>query len=33
MNWLVGRHDLKGIIDGCGEVAMTLLAAQGDGRA
>jgi 2-keto-4-pentenoate hydratase len=26
LNWLKGRHDLKGIIDGCGEVAMTLLA-------
>jgi 2-keto-4-pentenoate hydratase len=33
MNWLAGRHDLKGIIDGCGEVAMTLLAAQGDRHA
>jgi 2-keto-4-pentenoate hydratase len=27
MNWLTGRHDLKGIIDGCGEVALTLAAA------
>lgn len=22
MNWLTGKHDLKGIIDGCGEVSM-----------
>jgi 2-keto-4-pentenoate hydratase len=27
MNWLTGRHDLTGIIDGCGEVAMNLVAA------
>ena len=27
MNWLHGRHDLLGRIDGCGEVAMTLIAA------
>jgi len=27
MNWLTGRHDLKGVIDGCGELAMTLAAA------
>lgn len=27
MNWLTGRHDLRGVIDGCGELAMTLAAA------
>lgn len=27
MNWLTGRHDLKGVIDDCGEVAMQLAAA------
>lgn len=27
MNWLTGRHALKGVIDGCGEVAITLDAA------
>ncbi len=27
MNWLTGRHDLVGIIDGCGEVAIKLAAA------
>ena len=27
MNWLTGRHVLKGVIDGCGEVAMHLAAA------
>jgi 2-oxo-3-hexenedioate decarboxylase/2-keto-4-pentenoate hydratase len=27
MNWLKGRHDLKGIIDGCGDVAIRLAAA------
>ena len=27
MNWLTGRHALKGIIDGCGEVAIELAAA------
>jgi len=27
MNWLTGRHDLKGVIDDCGEVAMNLAAA------
>jgi 2-keto-4-pentenoate hydratase len=27
MNWLAGRHDLKGVIDGCGEVAIKLAAA------
>jgi 2-keto-4-pentenoate hydratase len=27
MNWLTGRHDLKGVIDGCGEVAIALAAA------
>ena len=27
MNWLTGRHDLKGVIDGCGEVAIKLAAA------
>lgn len=27
MNWLTGRHALKGVIDGCGEVAITLEAA------
>jgi 2-keto-4-pentenoate hydratase len=27
MNWLTGRHQLNGTIDGCGEVAMTLAAA------
>jgi 2-keto-4-pentenoate hydratase len=26
MNWLRGRHDLVGRIDGCGEVALTLIA-------
>jgi len=26
MNWLTGRHDLKGIIDGLGEVALRLAA-------
>ena len=26
MNWLTGRHALKGIIDGCGEVAIELAA-------
>jgi 2-keto-4-pentenoate hydratase len=24
MNWLTGKHQLKGVIDGCGEVALTL---------
>jgi 2-keto-4-pentenoate hydratase len=27
MNWLTGRHALKGVIDGCGEVAIGLAAA------
>jgi 2-keto-4-pentenoate hydratase len=27
MNWLTGRHALKGVIDGCGEVAIELAAA------
>jgi 2-keto-4-pentenoate hydratase len=27
MNWLTGRHDLRGVIEDCGEVAMTLAAA------
>ena len=27
MNWITGRHALKGIIDGCGEVAIELAAA------
>jgi 2-keto-4-pentenoate hydratase len=27
MNWLTGRHALKGVIDGCGEVAIALAAA------
>ena len=27
MNWLTGRHDLKGVIDGLGEVAIKLAAA------
>lgn len=27
MNWLTGRHALTGVIDGCGEVAITLEAA------
>jgi 2-keto-4-pentenoate hydratase len=27
MNWLTGRHDLKGVIDGLGEVAIQLAAA------
>jgi 2-keto-4-pentenoate hydratase len=27
INWLTGRHDLKGVIDGCGEVAVKLAAA------
>ncbi len=27
MNWLTGRHALKGVIDGCGEVSITLEAA------
>ena len=27
MNWLTGRHDLKGVIDGLGEVAIRLAAA------
>ncbi len=27
MNWLTGRHQLKGVIEGCGEVAITLAAA------
>ena len=27
MNWLTGRHELKGVIDDCGEVAVTLAAA------
>jgi 2-keto-4-pentenoate hydratase len=27
MNWLTGRHHLKGVIDGCGEVAAGLGAA------
>jgi 2-keto-4-pentenoate hydratase len=27
MNWLTGRHDLKGIIDGLGDVAIKLAAA------
>jgi 2-keto-4-pentenoate hydratase len=27
MNWLTGRHDLRGVIDGLGEVAMRLAAA------
>jgi len=27
MNWLTGRHDLNGVIDDCGEVAMSLAAA------
>jgi 2-keto-4-pentenoate hydratase len=27
MNWLTGRHDLKGVIEDCGEVAMSLVAA------
>lgn len=27
MNWLTGRHDLKGVIDGLGEVAIGLAAA------
>ena len=27
MNWLTGRHELKGVIDGCGEVAIKLAAA------
>ena len=27
MNWLTGRHNLKGVIEDCGEVAMTLAAA------
>lgn len=27
MNWLTGRHDLVGAIDGCGEVAIRLAAA------
>jgi 2-keto-4-pentenoate hydratase len=27
MNWLTGRHALKGVVDGCGEVAIDLAAA------
>jgi 2-keto-4-pentenoate hydratase len=27
MNWLTGRHELKGIVEGCGEVGITLAAA------
>lgn len=27
MNWITGRHALKGVIDGCGDVAITLEAA------
>ncbi len=27
MNWITGRHDLRGVIDGCGEVTMKLVAA------
>ena len=27
MNWITGRHALKGVIDGCGEVAIELAAA------
>ena len=27
MNWLTGRHELKGVIEGCGEVGITLAAA------
>lgn len=27
MNWLTGRHALKGVIDGCGEVAIEVAAA------
>lgn len=27
MNWLTGRHALKGVVDGCGEVAIELAAA------
>jgi 2-keto-4-pentenoate hydratase len=27
MNWLTGQHDLKGVIDDCGEVTMKLAAA------
>jgi 2-keto-4-pentenoate hydratase len=27
MNWLTGRHDLEGIIDGLGNVAIKLAAA------
>ena len=26
MNWLTGKHQLKGVIDGCGEVAIGLAA-------
>jgi 2-keto-4-pentenoate hydratase len=28
MNWLTGRHGLKGVIDGLGEVAIQLAAAR-----
>jgi 2-keto-4-pentenoate hydratase len=27
MNWLTGRHELKGMVEGCGEVGITLAAA------
>jgi hypothetical protein len=33
MHWLKGRHELKGSIDGCGEVSLRLIAAEEDGAA
>jgi 2-keto-4-pentenoate hydratase len=33
MHWFKGRHELRGSIDGCGEVALRLIAAEEDGAA
>jgi 2-keto-4-pentenoate hydratase len=33
MHWFNGRHQLRGSIDGCGEVALRLIAAEEDGTA
>jgi len=33
MHWFKGRHELRGSIDGCGEVPLRLIAAEEDGAA